>query len=170
MKSIIILVFLLILTAGELSKSLEKKVDKAIKRSFKSENVIREQIIFNEPFEDLPDPGLILYSLEEDGYLLGYLIVTTTKGRFEYFDYAVILNHDLSIRDINVLIYRSEHGYEIGKKSWLNQFRGEKGCDLEYGEQIDAISGATYSASSITADINKLCLLLQRLYDQKIIQ
>ena len=170
MKSILLVSVLFLFSMGDLSKSLEKKVDKALKKSFDTENIIRERISVDGFIEERPDPGLLFYSLMEEGMHVGYRIVTSAMGRYDYFDYCVIYNSDLSIRNVEVLIYRSDHGYEIAKKSWLKQFSGENGCGMLYGEQIDAISGATYSGSSITVDINKLCSLMQSLQDEKIIQ
>ena len=160
MKALIIIMILSFTAGGELSKSLEKKVNKNLRKSFGIENIIRKEIDLDTTFNDRPDLGLHFYTLEDKEQLLGYMIITTAKGRYDYFDYSVIYNPDLTIRDISILVYRSEHGYEISRKSWLEQFKGSEACDLVYGEQIDAISGATYSASSITEDLNRLCNLL----------
>mgnify|MGYP001054885151 CR=1 FL=1 len=169
MKTIFFVVVIFLFSGGDLSVSLEKKANKALKKSFGSENIIWEEIAVDGYFEERPEPGFSLFSLTEGSISIGYLVVTTARGRYEYFDYCVIYNNDLTIRNIEILVYRSDHGHEIANKSWLNQFSGEKGCSLLYGDQIDAISGATFSASSITADINKHCSLLQSLQDKNII-
>ena len=169
MKTIFFIAVIFLFPGGNLSGSLEKKVNKALKKSFGTENIIWEQIAIDGFIEERPEPGLSLYSLSEERNHIGLLIVTTAKGRYDYCDYCVIYNDDCKIRHIEILVYRSDHGYEIASKSWLKQFYGEKGCGMLYGDQIDAISGATFSASSISADINKLCSLLQRLQDEKVI-
>jgi hypothetical protein len=46
-------------------------------------------------------------------------------------------------------------------KGWLRQFIGITGCELDYGKDIDAISGATISASSLTIEIRKWCKFLE---------
>ena len=167
MKTLFLILLFPFLTQGDLPNSLEKKVDKNIRRSFDLENIIRTEVELNSTFEDRPEIGLHLYTLEDQENLLGYLLVTTAKGRHDYFDYSVIYNTDLSIRNVSILVYRSDHGYEITQKKWLNQFKDKKGCELDYGEEIDAISGATYSASSITEDLKLLCNLLPDLVNQK---
>lgn len=163
MKLIYIFLFLSLISGGELSKSLTRKVDKSIQRSFDSEGINKTQLLLNDKFPERPDPGLLLYTLEKDGLILGYLIVTTAKGRHDYFDYMVIYEPDLRIRKVEVLVYRSDHGQEITNKKWLKQFEGSDACDLEYDVDIDAISGATYSASSVTEDIQTLCNLMRSL-------
>ena len=54
-----------------------------------------------------------------------------------------------------------EHGGEISSKKWLEQFVGYKGGALKYGDDIQAISGATYSASSITHRMNEIVEAIQ---------
>ena len=47
--------------------------------------------------------------------------------------------------------------YEISSKWWLSQFIGKKaGKDMKYKENIDALSGATISAQSITESLKIL--------------
>lgn len=161
MKIFIIISVIFLSTTAELPGSLEKKARKIIKQSYNSDHVIMERIQVGTSFDERPSPGIILYELLEKDSLAGYLLITTAKGRHEYFDYLVIYNPDLKIRMIRVLEYRSDHGYEILNKKWLNQFEGRSGCDLEYGTDIDAISGATFSASSITYDVGKMCRFIE---------
>lgn len=134
-----------------------------IRKSFDSDQISLLRVSLDQTIDDRPAPGLMLYKLYDNNSLLGYLIITTAKGRYDYFDYMVIYNPDLSIRMIRVLEYRSEHGYEISNTKWLSQFDGSIGCDLNYGHDIDAISGATLSASSITNDLSVLCKFLGQL-------
>ncbi len=73
--------------------------------------------------------------------------------RYEHFDYMIILNKNLSVKKVKVLVYEGDYGYEITSKLWLKQFIGYQGENLSYGSDIQAISGATVSAQSITNDI-----------------
>ena len=82
-----------------------------------------------------------------------YVLFTSAKGRFEYFDYAMIVSQGGEVEQVKIIAYRSEHGSEVTSKKWLQQFVGFKGEKLEYGKDIHAISGATKSASSLTRDI-----------------
>lgn len=159
MKAILfIAIIFLVGTTGDLPKSIERKLDKTISRSFDSDDIRMEKVLFDEATGGL---GTFIYALADETDSIGYIIITSAKGRHEYFDYCVIYNNDLSIRNVEVLVYRSDHGYEIMNKKWLKQFVGQNGCGLEYKKDIDAISGATYSASSVTKDLERLCLLLE---------
>ncbi len=83
-----------------------------------------------------------------------HIVLSSTKGRYENFDYMIILNKEVEILDIKILKYRSEFGYEISNKGWLKQFYGKPVTLFEYRKNIDAVSGATFSALAITNDIN----------------
>ncbi|WP_167611527.1 FMN-binding protein [Maribellus sediminis] len=90
-----------------------------------------------------------------------YAVFTESKGRYEMFDYLVVINPKGEIETVKVLKYRSEHGGEIASSKWLSQFEHYSGGDLYYEEEISAISGATISAMSITRDIPKVVRIIQ---------
>ena len=83
---------------------------------------------------------------------------------FEYFDYFIIFDTSLSVKKIRVYNYQATHGHEVGSKGWLKQFIGYKGDEkLEYGKNIDSISGATISANAITYNVQESCRYLDLL-------
>lgn len=84
------------------------------------------------------------------------VIFSSAKGRIEYFDYMVIVNSSFEIINIKILKYRSEYGYEISNKGWLKQFYGKPSTHFEYRKNIDALSGATFSAPSLVNDVNSI--------------
>lgn len=163
--------------------SIEKKLDKLVDKVF-GEDVLRTEL-------DIPDSVLIfpeddeVCELKEDDELLGYLILNKAyccrvggcaawdpeeqdEGH-DIFYYATITNPDLTINTIRVIEYHSEYGYEITSKQWLKQFEGKTGCDLNFGEDIDGISGATISAESMVYNIDNTCQLLQNLLELDLI-
>ena len=92
------------------------------------------------------EPGEQIVSIDED---------------YEYFDYFIIFDEALSVEKIRVYNYQATHGHEVGGKGWLKQFVGYKGKEkLEYGKNIDSISGATISANAITYNVQESCQLL----------
>lgn len=91
-----------------------------------------------------------------------YAVFTESKGRYDLFDYLVIMNNTAIVQKVVVIKYRSEHGGEIASKKWLSQFENYSGKFLQYGEDISAISGATLSAGSITRDMQKVVLALKK--------
>ncbi len=83
---------------------------------------------------------------------------------FEYFDYYIIFDESLSVKKIRVYNYQATHGHEVSSKGWLKQFIGYKGDEkLEYGKNIDSISGATISANAITYNVQESCRYLDLL-------
>ena len=85
-----------------------------------------------------------------------YAVFTQAPGRYDLFDYLLILSGDIMVKKVDVIKYRSEHGGEIASKKWLSQFENYSTGMLKYGTDISAISGATLSAKSITEDIPKV--------------
>jgi len=85
-----------------------------------------------------------------------FVVFSSAKGRYELFDYMIIINSSLEIIDIKILKYRSEYGYEIANKGWLRHFYSKPHQSFEYRKNVDALSGATYSAQSLVNDINMI--------------
>lgn len=144
-----------------LSKKAIKRMDKVIEKTWDKREILLTKIELTISFSPSEGPIKQFYKLISSEEAIGYLVISSAKGRYDYFDYMVQYDNKLNILEINVLTYRSDHGYEITNKGWLNQFKGSQGCELNYGKEIDAISGATKSASSITYDIGVICKELQ---------
>jgi len=104
-----------------------------------------------------------IYSIAQSGEILGYLLSTRTKGRYDYFDYSIVYSTELEILELFVTVYRSDHGIGICQKKWLSQFKGYQGGKLEFGTDIDAVSGGTISANALTRDVQRCHLLMSSL-------
>ena len=89
-------------------------------------------------------------------------------GKADYFDFIIIFDKDLIVAKVKVLVYRENHGGEVGSKRWLKQFKGKnKNSTLKYQKNIAAISGATLSARSMTYEINKVLKTIGILYNKQ---
>lgn len=98
-----------------------------------------------------------LYKVFVADELKGYIYVSKAPSMKNVFDYLVLFNKNLSIEKAKVLIYREQHGRQIGTARWLSQFKGLETEDRPVlSENIDGISGATISATSMTKAINNL--------------
>ena len=62
--------------------------------------------------------NISIYKIEgEKSDLNGkYVLFTSAKGRFEYFDYAMIINQGGEVEQVKIIVYRSEHGSEVTSK------------------------------------------------------
>jgi Na+-translocating ferredoxin:NAD+ oxidoreductase RnfG subunit len=93
---------------------------------------------------------------DQSGQESGTLILSFAQGRFDRFDFMVVADTSKKIKLIRILKYRSEYGAEITNKKWLSQFYEENATQFILHKNIDAISGATFSANSLVKEINSI--------------
>jgi Na+-transporting NADH:ubiquinone oxidoreductase subunit NqrC len=87
----------------------------------------------------------------------GWLIVDQVLGKHEFITYAVGLNGDGSVKQIEIMDYRESYGYEIRDPRWRAQFVGRTSdAKLKLGDDIENISGATLSCRHITDGVRRL--------------
>ena len=109
-------------------------------------------------------PRLQVRLARQGGTLLGYFLVDEVIGKFERITYAVGINPDGSVRQIEVLSYRESHGHEIRLPAWRKQFVGKTASSpLQVGEDIANISGATLSCTHVTEGIRRNVIWLDAL-------
>ncbi|WP_298478517.1 FMN-binding protein [uncultured Maribacter sp.] len=150
------------------------KVDNAILQTFEIDNFQKEIIILDntsypEGMVDLSEDRL--FKIKQNNVVLGYGYLGETASMKRMFDYLILFNADLSIKKAKVLIYREEHGRQIGSQRWLKQFIGLTIKDSPiYEENIDAISGATISANSMTLAVGKVLLSIKNLKEDNLLK
>lgn len=94
--------------------------------------------------------------------LLGYLILDDVIGKFELISYAVGVNPDASVRQVEILTYRESHGGEIRNPAWRRQFAGKSApSGLAIGDGIANISGATLSSTHVTDGVRRIAAIAQ---------
>ena len=109
-------------------------------------------------------PRLQVRLVKQGGALLGYFLVDEVVGKFERITYAVGINTDGSVRQVEVLSYRESHGHEIRLPAWRKQFVGKTASSpLQVGEDIANISGATLSCTHVTEGIRRNVIWLDAL-------
>ena len=127
----------------------KKKLDRTISKIWKDKTIIKKEI--NIPIEEQKKMGLkirdqSLYKIIVDNQIEAYLFLDSKRSKFDLFDYMVLLNNDLSIRKVNILVYREDYGGEICSPTFLKQFAGKSyNSKLKLGEDVQGISGATIS-------------------------
>jgi len=98
-----------------------------------------------------------LWKVMEADRLVGYFIVDEVYGKHEFITYAVALEADGQVRQIEVLVYRESYGYEIRNPAWRAQFIGKThGDPVTLEEDIKNISGATMSCRHISEGVKRL--------------
>ena len=103
----------------------------------------------------------VLAALKGDT-LLGYVVFDDVIGKFELISYAVGLNLDASVRQVEILTYRESHGGEIRNAAWRRQFAGKRAqAGMAIGEGIANISGATLSCTHLTDGVRRIAAIAQ---------
>jgi len=95
--------------------------------------------------------------------LLGYVVLDDVIGKFELISYAVGINPDASVRQVEILTYRESHGGEVRLPAWRKQFVGKtaKGGGLTVGAGVANISGATLSCTHVTDGVRRIAAIAQ---------
>jgi Na+-translocating ferredoxin:NAD+ oxidoreductase RnfG subunit len=147
-----------------------KKVQKEAERLFLSDLQFVEVPVSDNVtgLDELLHEGDLVHVIISGEGVLGYVISTYARGRYDNFDYSVIFSKDLSVLGLLVTTYRSSHGAAICSKGWLRQFKGYHGEEIALGKDIDSISGATISASSLVADIRRCYKIMEKLRVQEV--
>jgi hypothetical protein len=87
----------------------------------------------------------------------GYFFTDSVIGKHDLIRYAVALNADGTVREVEILEYREAYGGEVRNSRWLHQFVGlHHGDSVKVGRGIQNISGATLSSEHLTDGIRRL--------------
>ena len=87
----------------------------------------------------------------------GWFFVDEVIGKHEFITYALGLNADGSVKQIEVMDYRENYGGEVRRPEWRGQFAGKKhGAKFQLDDDIKSISGATMSCRHIAEGVKRL--------------
>lgn len=172
MKKIALLtIIVLLISSFATSKRTEALIEKEVKSVFNIVKYSKQPIsVSKEVNETLPIKidDTNFFKIKSEEKIQGYYYLGQAFGKADYFDFIVIFDKDLIVSKVKVLVYREDHGSEVGSKRWLNQFSGKKTTEnLTYQKDIAAISGATISAKSMTSEVNKLLKTVTILHNKK---
>jgi len=91
-----------------------------------------------------------------------FFIVDEVIGKHEFITYALGLEADGRLRQIEIMEYRESYGYEIRNANWRRQFVGKQDGDtLQLEVDIKNIGGATLSCRHITEGVKRLLTFYQ---------
>jgi len=152
--NLITLLLLLNLTSNAEQPFQSKKFNKELVKFFES------KLLSTPEIEELSNNTDKFFKVFDGDKHLGFAVYTSAVGRYDKFDYMIIYNLNYELELVKILVYRSEYGAEITAKNWLKQFHHKQTDSLKYGSDIQAISGATFSAISITKNINRINKLM----------
>jgi len=128
------------------------KLSKEVSREVEKASGVRMRLL------DVP-----LWEVRENDKLIGYFIVDEVYGKHEFITYAVALETDGRLRQIEILDYRETYGYQVRDSAWRAQFIGKTSADpLKFDEDIKNISGATLSCRHLTEGVRRLLAIYDR--------
>ncbi len=172
-KIILFTTLLLVLGSFGLPKNIYKKVNKEITAVFEITDFSTKMITISDAVNTTLPTKISennLFKIIKNDSIYGYFYVGKAPSKTDEFDFLVLFDAELNVRKAKVLIYREDYGNEIGSKRWLKQFIGKTSSDnLKYGENVDAISGATISANSMTVAMNNLLRSISQLKQQNVL-
>jgi FMN-binding domain len=110
-----------------------------------------------------PTHGRIrIWKATRGGVLVGYFFMDEVIGRQNLITYAIGIDPDGALRNLEILSYRESHGGEIRNPAWRAQFDHRNSLDqLRFRTDIKNISGATLSSEHVTAGVRWLVALWQ---------
>ena len=92
----------------------------------------------------------------------GYVIVDRVIGKHEYIKFAVGINANGTIKQVEILEYSESYGYEVRGAGWRNQFVGKSAASaLQLNVDITNISGATLSSRHLTEGVKRIMTAYQ---------
>lgn len=93
--------------------------------------------------------------------VIGWFVVDYVIGKHLLIDYAVAVDINGLVKEVEILAYRESYGGEVKEQRWLSQFRGKsKNSALALYDDITNISGATLSSRSVTEGIKRILATL----------
>lgn len=159
--------------ADKISPQLQEKINNAVATTFEVQEFSLELININNQLNQQTNSelgGENLFKVIQAEELIGYIYVGEAPSMKNVFDYVVLFDLDLTVKKSKILIYREDHGRQVGSQRWLKQFIGKKSGDtLEYQQDIDGISGATISAKSMTKAMGNILQSVQVLKENEIL-
>jgi FMN-binding domain len=110
-----------------------------------------------------PPHGTIrIFKATRNGSVLGHVFVDEVIGRENLITYAIGIDTDGALRNLEIMSYRESHGGEVRNPGWRAQFDHRDSLDqLHFRADIKNISGATLSSEHVTQGVRWLLALWQ---------
>ncbi len=106
------------------------------------------------------------FGLDKEGQPIGAMVIGNEIGRSYPITFLVVINLDGTVKDVEIMVYREPHGWEVRFESFLSQFFG-RGASNPF-DDINNITGATLSVRSMTKGVKKAVAEFHVLFKDKI--
>ncbi len=106
------------------------------------------------------------FGLNAEGQPIGAMVIGNEIGRSYPITFMVVINPDGTVKDVEIMVYREPHGWEVRFESFLSQFFGRDAGDPF--DNIHNITGATLSVRSMTRGVKKAVAEFQVIFIDKV--
>jgi len=106
------------------------------------------------------------FGLDDADKPMGAVVIGNEIGRSYPITFMVVLNTDGTVKDVEIMVYREPHGWEVRFESFMSQFFGRDASDPF--DNINNITGATLSVRSMTKGVKKAVAEFQVIYKDKV--
>jgi hypothetical protein len=165
---------LMILDTPDLSKNGIKKLNQTLAELYPGQNVQLTKLDLSADSItnlDIVNADGKWFAVRRNSKSFGWLIADKIWGRYHEFEYAMIVDTNLKIIEVTVLNYPDSHGRAVNSETWLSGFTGFTSDHIPvYGQNIDALSGATISGTSLTESVSKSLAMLKRLHELNLLR
>lgn len=87
----------------------------------------------------------------------GWFILDRVVGKHEFITFALALDAEGAVKDVEIVDYRESYGDQVRGAAWRAQFAGKRhGAALRLGQDIKNISGATLSSKHVADGVRRL--------------
>ena len=87
----------------------------------------------------------------------GWFVLDEVVGKHEFITYAVGIDMNGGVKDIEIVDYRETYGYQVRNADWRRQFVGKTAADpLKLDRDVRNISGATLSCKHVTDGVRRV--------------
>jgi hypothetical protein len=109
-----------------------------------------------------PHGAIRIFKATRNGGVLGHVFVDEVIGRENLITYAIGIDADGALRNLEIMSCRESHGGEVRNPAWRAQFDHRNSLDqLRFRTDIKNISGATLSSEHVTQGVRWLLALWQ---------
>ena len=138
--------------AGAQFERLSLKLDKSVASDIEKFSGVK-----------LRNTDVQVWRVTDDGKPAGFFFVDEVYGKHEFITYAVALEADGRVRQVEIMDYRETYGYQVREASWRAQFVGKTIADpLKLETDVQNVSGATLSCRHVTEGVKRILAIYDR--------
>jgi Na+-translocating ferredoxin:NAD+ oxidoreductase RnfG subunit len=150
------------LTVDEAQKAIFPTADEFQEIVIAQQSPAQLQTLLTQAGPQPPHGTIRIWRATRNGVLLGHVFVDEVIGRQNLITYAVGIDADGTLQNLEILAYRESHGGEIRNSAWRAQFDHRNTLNqLRFRTDIKNISGATLSSEHVTQGVRWLMALWQ---------